>query len=129
MNCIFCEISDGKAPAQIFAENKDCIAIVPLNVEVDGHLLVLPKVHFEGIIDIPTDLLGSLMGFVKDVCLDLQTDRSMSGFNILHASGSTAQQSVPHFHVHILPRIEGDKINAWPVLPGGRNIYEKTRKN
>ncbi|TFH73778.1 HIT domain-containing protein [Gammaproteobacteria bacterium LSUCC0112] len=68
---------------------------------LEAHLLVLSKVHFQGIIYIPIDLLSNHTGFDKDVCWVLQTDRSMSGFNILHASGLTVQQSVPHFHVHM----------------------------
>lgn len=124
MSCVFCEIADGRAPAHIVAENAVCIAIVPLNVEVDGHLLVLPKRHYKGIVDIPSDLLCELMSLVKEVCLDLQLNRKFSGFNVLNASGSAAQQSVPHFHIHVLPRNDNDGINAWPALPGGRNIYK-----
>ncbi len=126
MNCIFCKIVDGSAPAHIVEENRDCMAIVPLDVEVDGHLLVLPKQHYGGIEDIPSDLLGKLLQFIQEVCLDLKLHRKFDGFNILNASGSAAQQSVPHFHIHILPRNENDGINAWPLLPGGRNIYAKT---
>lgn len=129
MKCVFCEIADGKAQAHIVEENEDCIAIVPLDVEVDGHLIIVPKRHYEGIVDIPSDLLSSLMAFVKEVCLGLKDCRKFDGFNLLNASGLAAQQSVPHFHIHILPRNENDGINAWPELPGGRNIYAKTHNN
>lgn len=129
MNCIFCEIADGRAPAYIVEEADDCIAIVPLDIQVDGHLLVLPKKHYNGIVDVPSEILCKLMDFVKKVCSELKISREFDGFNILNASGSAAQQSVPHFHIHILPRNEGDGINAWPALPGGRNIYEKTHNN
>lgn len=129
MNCVFCEIADGRAPAHIVEETDDCIAIVPLDIQVDGHLLVLPKRHYNGILDIPSDTLAKLMDFVKEVCLDLKVKRNFDGFNVLNASGSAAQQSVPHFHIHILPRNESDGINAWPALPGGRNIYERIESN
>lgn len=129
MNCVFCEIAGGRALAHIVEETDDCIAIVPLDIQVDGHLLVLPKKHYNGIVDIPSEILDKLMKFVKQLCLDLKINRKFDGFNILNASGSAAQQSVPHFHIHILPRNESDGINAWPALPGGRNIYENTHNN
>ena len=124
MSCIFCDIAKGYAPAEIFMKNADCVAIVPINIEVDGHLLVLPTQHYETILDIPRDLLGRVMGFVKEVCVDLQLNWKFSGFNFLNASGAVAGQSVQHFHVHILPRNDDDGIDAWPDLPGGMNIYE-----
>lgn len=129
MTCVFCDIVRGSAPAHIFRENEYCLVMVPRDIELDGHLLALTKRHYEGITDIPGDLLGHLTKFVKDVCSELKRDGQFDGFNILNASGSAAQQSVPHFHIHILPRKEGDGINAWPVLPGGINIYEKTHNN
>ena len=107
MNCVFCEVANGRAPAHIVEETDDCIAIVPLDIQVDGHLVVIPKMHYNGIVDVPSETLGKVMDFVKKVCLDLKVSREFGGFNILNASGSAAQQSVPHFHVHILPRNEG----------------------
>lgn len=129
MSCVFCGIVDGSAPAHVYREDEHCMAIIPRKIEVDGHLLVLTKRHYIGIADIPSDLLSSLMEFVKVICTELERDGQCGGFNILNASGPAAQQSVPHFHVHILPRSHNDGINAWPVLPGGRNIYGKTHNN
>ena len=120
MTCIFCEIVAGNASAHIVYENEWCIAFTPLNVEIDDHLIVIPRQHYENILDIPEDVLSQVNSFTKKICTRLQEIAGYSGFNILHASGVDAQQSVNHFHQHILPRRSGDDINAWPNLPGGR---------
>jgi histidine triad (HIT) family protein len=123
MDCIFCEINKGNLPANIVKESDHCIAFTPLDMEVDGHLLVVPKEHYCDITDIASDTLFSVMCFVKEVCNSLKEKYNFTGFNLLNASGVAAQQSVGHFHIHIIPRKENDGIEAWPKLGIGKNIY------
>jgi histidine triad (HIT) family protein len=117
-NCIFCEIVKGVAPAFIITESRHAIAILPKKMEVKGHALVIPRCHFRNIFDIPDQVLGEVMKMVRAVSLNLQLNLGADGINILHASGVAAQQSVEHFHVHVIPRFEGDSIDAWPDFPG-----------
>jgi diadenosine tetraphosphate (Ap4A) HIT family hydrolase len=65
VNCVFSEIAGGRAPAHFIEETNNCIAKSPLDIEVDGHRLILPKNHYNGIIDIPSDILANHMDFVK----------------------------------------------------------------
>lgn len=129
MSCVFCEIVNKGLPATIVNENDSCIAFTPLEIEVDGHLVVIHKEHYSDLMDIPAETLSTLMKFVKETCNNIAERFGFSGFNLLHASGASAQQSVNHFHIHILPRKENDSIDAWPNLSGGTNIYIAEKKS
>ncbi len=117
-DCVFCQIVAGLESADVVAENEDCLAIYPLNMDVNDHLLVLPKNHWATIFEIPADELASVSLFVQEVAQMLREVRGYTGVNLLHASGVDAQQSVGHFHIHVLPRAKDDQVNAWPVFSG-----------
>lgn len=117
-SCIFCSIISGKTESDILAENDDCIAIVPLKMASRGHQLLIPKTHHETIFDIPETVLSSLMSFSQQISKSIRAQTNSTGINFLHASGSSAQQSVKHFHIHLLPRFDGDGLDTWPQLPG-----------
>jgi histidine triad (HIT) family protein len=125
MSCSFCDIVAGKNPANIVFESEHCLAFTPLEMEVDGHLLVIPKQHASHLLDAPTTLLADVMAFVKYVCSEVSSQYGFTGFNILNATGVSAQQSIDHLHFHILPRRAGDGIDAWPDLGKGNNIYAR----
>lgn len=124
MSCIFCKIIEGTVPSKIVFESSDCLAIVPIKPEADGHLLVIPRIHAVQLEDISDDCLSKLIRFTKSVCDKVKLKYGASGFNLLHASGTSAQQSVNHFHIHVIPRFENDEVNAWLALKGGKDIYK-----
>lgn len=115
--CVFCQIVEHKAPAEVIYEDDDVICFFPIEAEAYGHILVVPKKHYENIYDIPSDELLSLMNVIKFLSVELKKKFCFEGINILHASGKEAGQSVFHFHFHLLPRQENDNIDAWPSLP------------
>ena len=82
-----------------------------------GHTLVVPKAHCERLWDIDRQDLANLMAAVQELCLRYRSRFGATGFTLLHASGAAAQQSVPHVHLHLLPRFAGDGLDAWPPLP------------
>ena len=90
--------------------------------DVEGHTLVIPKVHVETIDHCPEEIALQLAGTVRLVSEHYVKDCGYDGVNILSASGKTAQQSVPHLHFHILPRKQGDGLNAWPRL--GKDYHD-----
>ena len=75
---------------------------------------MIPKKHFESIFEIPEEVLGRLAAGTKRISEAMREGLGASGVNILHASGKSAQQSVFHFHLHIVPRFENDGLNTWP---------------
>jgi len=111
--CIFCKIIAKEASSQIIFENEDILAFKPLEEVSKGHTLVVPKKHFENIFDIEKDKLEKLIAVSKDLSKKLAKENSATGINLLHASGKDAQQSVFHFHLHIIPRYEKDGLDLW----------------
>ena len=87
-------------------------------------MLIIPKKHYENIFDIPEKDLKNLMGTIKKISNKLKDNWNVQGINILHASGKAAQQSVLHFHIHLIPRFENDGVEAWPKLK-----YEDKKRN
>lgn len=115
-HCPFCRIAQGKAPCYRIYEDEYSLAFLDTAGDVEGHTLVIPKVHVETIDQCPEEIALQLAGTVRLVSEHYVKDCGYDGVNILSASGKTAQQSVPHLHFHILPRKQGDGLNAWPRL-------------
>jgi histidine triad (HIT) family protein len=113
-NCIFCKIARGEMPSRKVYENKKVIAFLDVNPISKGHVLVIPKKHFKNIFDIDEAYLKEIMLVSKKISQLLKNKLNAEGVNILHASGKEAQQSVFHFHIHIIPRYKGDKLDTWP---------------
>ncbi len=112
-NCIFCKIIAKKAPAKIVFENEDILAFVPKEQVSKGHTLVVPRVHFENVFDIGKNILEKLIAVSKGLSEKLAKENNATGVNLLHASGKDAQQSVFHFHLHVVPRYENDGLDLW----------------
>jgi len=104
-------------PASVTYENDDVICFLPQRVEVYGHTLVVPKKHFESVYDIPEDILCELIKACKKLSISYRKKINATGMNVMHASGKDGQQSVLHFHIHLLPRFKGDNLDTWPKLP------------
>ena len=115
-HCPFCRIAQGEAPCYRIYEDEYTLAFLDTAGDVEGHTLVIPKVHVETIDHCPEEIALQLAGTVRLVSEHYVKDCGYDGVNILSASGKTAQQSVPHLHFHILPRKQGDGLNALPRL-------------
>jgi len=111
--CIFCKIINKTAPAQIIFESDLILALVPLHPISKGHTLVIPKQHYENIFDVDDLVLRELISVTKELSKKLAQDNNATGVNILNASGKDAQQSVFHFHFHIVPRYPHDGLDMW----------------
>ena len=104
---------------------EDAYTLVFMDIakDVDGHMVAIPKKHVESILDCDAETLSHLMAAVKKVA-DHCVEVGYTGVNLLNASGESAGQSVPHFHIHIIPRREDDGVDAWPTLPGASREIE-----
>jgi len=116
-NCKFCQIINRKIPSWIVYENEKVICFLPKKLEVYGHTLIVPKQHYTDLYDIPEDILCELIKVSKKITIAYKEKINAPGMNLMHASGVDGQQSVFHFHIHILPRFKDDKLNTWPNLP------------
>ena len=115
--CIFCDIVKGDIPCRKIYEDDNTLAFLDISGEVEGHTLVIPKAHYENILDIPVEELSKVIASVQKLSNHFVDNCGYTGVNILNASGVDAQQSVFHLHFHILPRKNGDGVNSWPELP------------
>jgi histidine triad (HIT) family protein len=86
--------------------------------DVEGHTIVIPKKHVNNIFDCDVNTLTNLMNTVKLISNHYVDNCGYQGINLLNANGVAAQQSVPHFHIHMIPRKNNDGIDAWPVFKG-----------
>lgn len=125
MSCLFCKIVKGEIPYYKIYENEFTIAFLDPAKDVDGHIIVIPKKHCENIFDCDGKTACELMKAVKLISNHLVNHCGYDGVNLLNASGKAAQQSINHFHIHIIPRKNNDGIDAWINLPGGETSLEK----
>ncbi len=112
-NCIFCKIVKGELEAKKVYENESVLAFVPREQVSNGHIVVMPKEHFESIFNIPKESLIKVMEVSQELSQKCKIELGATGVNILHASGKDAQQSVFHFHIHVVPRYLNDGLDLW----------------
>jgi histidine triad (HIT) family protein len=111
MNCIFCKIIEGSIPAAILFEDDSVIAFLDIAPFEKGHFLVLPKHHAVLLTDLPEDLLTHTMLIAKKLAANLLKALPCDGFNMLQNNGTCASQTIPHVHIHIIPRFNGKPMN------------------
>lgn len=108
--CVFCKIIQGDIPSVKVYEDDDVLAILDISQATKGHTLVLPKKHYENILDIPTPEYLKVMEKTKELASKITSRLSAKGCNILNNCNEIAGQTVMHFHVHIIPRYEENEI-------------------
>ncbi len=111
MNCIFCDIIERKAPAEIIFEDDKVLAFLDIKPIHYGHILVVPKKHYSDLLEIPEDALCSIIKTAKMVTGALVKSLKPDGYNLFSNNGKAAGQSVFHFHMHITPRYFKDEIH------------------
>ena len=116
--CIFCRIASGQAPCRRVFEDEWTMSFMDTAGDVDGHMLVIPKRHVSSLLDCDEETLLRVMATVKRIVCRCVEDCGYDGANLLHASGESAGQSVSHFHIHVIPRRDGDGVDAWPAFAG-----------
>lgn len=130
-DCIFCKIASGEIQGMRVYEDAETLAFMDLAKDVDGHVLVIPKKHCKNILDCDAETLSAVMNTVKKVSLHLTEKCGYDGVNLLNASDESAGQSMPHFHIHIIPRRKNDGIDAWPAFAGAKeeiaDVFERIR--
>ena len=112
-------------------EDEFTLAFMDIAKDVDGHILVIPKEHCENILDCTYDVLSKTMDTVKKVSNHLTDECGYDGVDILNANGSAAGQTVPHFHMHIIPRKKNDGLGGsgeWPIFLGAKYDVESMHK-
>ncbi|MBE5735023.1 MAG: HIT family protein [Clostridiales bacterium] len=114
-NCIFCKIIKGEVPSYKIYENEYVYAFLDIAKDSVGHTLVIPKEHYVNSLDCDMEYYMRVQEAVKYISEHYVNNCGYTGVNIINASGVDAQQSVFHYHVHIIPRRAEDGLDIWPL--------------
>jgi len=112
--CVFCEILHGKAEAAVVFEDEAAMAFLDHRPLLPGHCLVVPRAHVETLADLPVDLLRPLFRSVQTVERAVETGLEAEGSFV--AVNNRISQSVPHLHVHVVPRWKGDGLFSTKMI-------------
>jgi histidine triad (HIT) family protein len=113
-DCLFCGIMAGTVPAQIVLDDDVAVAFLDNRPVFKGHALIAPKQHYQTLPDLPAGLIGPLFARVQRLSAAVLTAFGAGGSFV--AVNNTVSQSVPHVHVHVVPRTRGDGLRGffWP---------------
>ncbi len=107
--CIFCKIANGEIPSSTIYEDEDFRVFLDLGPAARGHALIVPKEHYANIYELEDTLCSRVFLLAKKLALHMTEVLHCDGFNIMQNNGAVAGQTVFHFHLHLIPRYEGDK--------------------
>jgi histidine triad (HIT) family protein len=114
-NCVFCRILKKEIPAHFVWEDEKTFVFLDINPLSKGHVLAVPKDHYENVFDIESGVWRELAVVSQRISQRMKEVLGAEGVNLFNASGEAAEQSVGHFHLHIVPRWKGDglRMNDW----------------
>lgn len=110
MDCIFCKIVNNEVDAYKIYEDDDCIAILDKFPNNIGHSLVIPKKHVQNIFELDDDLAGKILKVAAKISNAIQKSLKPDGIHLLQNNNKGANQTVNHFHMHVIPRYFGDTV-------------------
>jgi histidine triad (HIT) family protein len=118
MPSIFSRIVSGEIPALKIYEDEETLAFMDINPAGRGHALVISKAEYADLFDIPPEVLAAVTRTVQRVALAIRAALNPDGLNIIQNNGAAAGQIVFHYHVHLIPRWEGDQaLRLWKPQP------------
>ena len=116
-DCIFCKIVAGELPATIVDEDERTIAFMDIGPATRGHALVIPRVHSDDLLSVDSQDLCAVALAAQRLARSAKERLGADGVNLLNSCGGAAWQTVFHFHVHVIPRYDGDPLRL-PWVPG-----------
>ncbi len=128
--CIFCKIANGEIPSNTIYEDDDFRVILDNGPATKGHALVLPKKHYADLYELPEETAAAAIKVAKKVASTMKDKLGCDGLNLVQNNGSTAGQTVMHFHLHIIPRYENDGQHIlWnPTSPSAEELVDIKNK-
>jgi histidine triad (HIT) family protein len=118
-DCIFCKIVAGELPATVVAEDERTVAFMDVSPATRGHALVVPRAHVPDLGAIDGEDLVACLSAAQRLAARAREALGADGVNLMNSWGPAAWQTVFHFHVHVIPRYEGDPLKLpWTPTPG-----------
>ena len=114
MSCVFCSIAAGELPADVVLDDGDFMAFLDRRPVFKGHVLLVPRQHVDTLLDLPTHLHAGLVESAQRLARAVVDGLGAQGSFV--ATNNVVSQSVPHLHVHVVPRTKGDGLRGffWP---------------
>jgi histidine triad (HIT) family protein len=122
-DCVFCKILAGELPATIVDEDERTVAFMDISPATRGHALVVPREHHADLLAVPSEDLAAVALAAKRLAARAKERLGADGVNLLNSCGAAAWQTVFHFHVHVIPRYDGDPLRL-PWVPGAGDPAE-----
>jgi histidine triad (HIT) family protein len=117
--CLFCKIIRGELPGQIVDEDELTVAFMDINPATRGHALVVPRRHARDLLEIDVEDLEATIVASQRLARKVSDRLGADGVNLLNSCGQAAWQTVYHFHIHVIPRYEGDPLRLpWTPAEG-----------
>ena len=117
-NCIFCKIVRGEAPVAKVYEDEHTLALMDIFPVTDGHTLVITKEHAENVFEASTEALQAVAATAKRVAHALKDTLHPDGLMVFQLNGAAAGQTVFHYHMHLMPRADGEPLALHTRVPG-----------
>src|SRR6266540_6351194 len=118
MPSIFSRIVSGEIPSIKICEDERTLAFMDINPAGRGHTLVISKAEYPDLFTIPTEILAAVTNTVRRVAIALRDTLKPDGMSIIQNNGRAAGQTVFHYHVHLIPRWQGDNVvRHWTPQP------------
>jgi len=125
-NCIFCGIINGALPSYPVYEDEHFLAILDISPAAAGHTVLITKEHAEDLFTLPDNCARQALPAAKAVAAALKQALGCDGVNVLQNNGTAAGQTVPHFHIHLIPRYESDGVSIkWKALKPTRGEFSE----
>lgn len=109
-NCIFCKIIAGEIPSNTIYEDDEFKVVLDVSPASKGHALILPKNHYADLYEIDEDVAADAMKLAKKLAIHMTDVLKCDGFNLVQNNHEVAGQTVFHFHMHLIPRYNGDTV-------------------
>ena len=121
-DCLFCKIVAGEIPSTRVYEDERTVAFMDINPGTTGHLLVVPREHAKDLLEIDPEDLAAVARTGQVMAQRVSDKLDAVGVNLINSCGSKAWQTVFHFHLHVIPRYDGDPLRLpWHPAPGDRD--------
>jgi histidine triad (HIT) family protein len=122
-DCIFCKVLAGELPATIIDEDERTISLMDIAPATRGHALVIPRAHSADLLSVEQEDLAAAALAAQRLARRMKERLRADGVNLLNSCGAVAFQTVFHFHIHVIPRYEGDSLRL-PWVPAAGDPQE-----
>ncbi|MFZ0087861.1 MAG: HIT domain-containing protein [Solirubrobacteraceae bacterium] len=118
-DCLFCKIVAGEVPSQRVDEDERTVAFMDISPATRGHMLVIPRAHSANLLEVEAEDLAATVAAAQRLARAAVERLHPAGVNLINSCGAAAWQTVFHFHIHVIPRYDGDPLRLpWTPAPG-----------